>query len=168
MAVVLYQGKVLTKNGKIAVSTDCCCGQQPCCIFSTNCTITVTVSYSNGQTRTNGELEIGYDGNDLATTIDYTIIDCNVVRFSHETLPWIGPGQLFECFQVAVKEQKVNCTTCCEDGTACDCTIGDVVAESYEPFGGLGDCSNQPTTVHVTGISITLANCGECPCNPLP
>lgn len=165
MTSIAWSNGPIFRNGAVGTEQACCC-EQFCCFTDINCDIVVTVTYSNGQTRTNGDFQLNHLGNDmtLAPVIGYSVSNCNVVTFAHDQIAWIGEGQLFECYQVAVKQQKINCATCCEDGTACDCVIGSVVHENYSPVGGFGDCSDAPTTVHVTGISITLANCGDCPC----
>lgn len=162
MTSIAWDGGPIFRNGAVGTEQACCC-EQFCCFTDINCDIVVTVTYSNGQTRTNGDFELDYLGNDTATVIDYLIENCNQVRYAHSEQPYFAAGDLFPCFQLATKTQQVNCTTCCEDGTACDCVIGAVIAENYAPFGGV-PCTNAPTTVRVTSISITLANCGDCPC----
>lgn len=162
-------------SGPCNSSEDCdqnceCLGGQctgVCCFSGINCDIVVTVTYSNGQTRTNGQYQIREDGSDImyAPLIGYTVTDCNRVSFAHWELVYFGPGYVFPCYQVAYKTQAINCTTCCDDGTACDCSMGDVITENYEPYGGFnGDCSGPPSTVYVTNISFSIANCGDCPC----
>ena len=190
--IAWQNGRPVIKNGLVATEQACCCqrcggpcetsadcpsgcvcddGQcvSPCCFSGINCDIVVTVTYSNGQTRTNGQNEITQYGDDfLFEFVGYEIIDCNKVRYTHPEIGWAGPGQLFPCYQIAQKVQSIDCTTCCDDATACDCTLGAVVAENYAPIASGVECSDEPTSVHVTNVSFTLANCGECPCNPLP
>lgn len=153
-------GGPIMRGGAVGTEQACCCNQ-PCCISSTNCTITVTVAYSNGQTRTNGEDQLDEGGNPISgTPISAYVVDCNTVVFSHQI---ISDGV---CNQAADKQQLLNCTTCCPLGVGCNCSFGTVVAEDYafSPNDPEAVCDQTPDINYVTSITFTLTDCGECPC----
>lgn len=140
-----------------------CCGSQPCCFTSTNCDIVVTVTYSNGQSRTNGDDQLDENGNPISDTpISVSIGDCNTVGFVHQIL------SLGSCNQGASKQQKLNCTTCCTDpaGVGCGCTFGTIVSENYgfSPNDPGAECDPAPSSNYVTSVTFSLANCSDCPC----
>lgn len=163
MTSIAWDGGPIFRNGAVGTEQACCCQQPPCCISSTNCTITVTVTYSNGQTRTNGENQLDEAGNEIGgTPISTYITDCNTIGFSHTIL---SDGT---CSQGAFKEQKINCTTCCTDpfGVGCNCSFGTVVSETYTftPNDPGAECDQTPDINYVTSIAFTLTDCGDCPC----
>ncbi len=165
MTLITFQdGTVVFHGEKVGTEQACCC-DQPCCITSTNCTITVTVAYSNGQTRTNGQNQLNEDGNEIASTaISAFITDCNTVGFSHEIINDVT------CNQGASKQQLLNCDICCESGVGCDCAFGSVVSENYafNPNDPGGECDQTPDINYVTSITFTLTDCDDCPCNEFP
>lgn len=161
MTSIAWDNGPVFRNGAVGTEQACCC-QQVCCITGTNCTITVTVTYSNGQTRTNGDDQLDEAGNPISNTpISAYIADCNTIGFSHQIL---SDGT---CSQGASKQQLLNCTTCCQElGIGCNCTYGNVIAETYTfaPNDPGAECDQTPDINYVTSIVFTLTDCGDCPC----
>jgi hypothetical protein len=161
-----YNGKLLVRDGALATSENCCCGDSPCCIQIVNCRIVVTVTYSNGEVRTNGQEQLDEGGNPIGGVLvrAFPIDDCNLVGFSHEMI------YSDVCNQGPVKRQRLNCQTCCNDvaggPVGCDCTFGEVEYEDYsfDPNDPGVDCDQAPEINYVTNISFSLDNCTDCPC----
>lgn len=167
-------GGPLFKNGAISTESSCCsCGCSgtcsstpdcaPGCICSfgkcircdgcavpSNCTLTVTITYSDNTTSTLTYPDLGSP----AELFGFSFGPCSVSAFYGDVDEFGVPAP-----GTASKVVELVCEECCDDGTGKNCTLGLIVEEYYTP--------NTPK--YITNFSFSLS-CDPAtdPCNPFP
>lgn len=177
----MQDGKVLLKDGMVAMDEACCCGGQ-CCGIPKNCTVTVSVNNDYVYDQATG---LWSDANNNQWGI--TFGDCQgasgslgneyatcCVWYSNGATPIGGnpnsPCILYSAYLVG----RIVCDSCCDaepefQGDANEYGVNCRIEGMNKAFNQVGDCSAFQAALDFPNWDITI-NCDPAPdpCNPLP
>jgi hypothetical protein len=120
------------------------------CAAPSNCTLTVTITYSDATTTTLTYPDVG----DPVELFSFSFGTCNVSAFYGDI-----DGEGNPAPGTASKVVELVCEECCGDGTGKNCSFGSVIENYYTPSDGK----------HITNFEFSLTcDPASDPCNEFP